>query len=111
MKKSKLVVSLLFVAVATGGAVPASAESARQAVQVAPAAKHEGYGVLKAVDAATSRVQIAHEAITTLNWSGMTMWFVLQAPLPKDIKVGDSVRFELEKAEAKKWIISKIERK
>lgn len=106
MKKSKLVGSLLFIALAAGGV--ASAEPVWQPVQAAPAAKHVGYGVLKAVDAAAGRVQIEHEAIASLNWPGMTMWFTLQTPLPTDIKVGDGVRFELEKTEAKKWVISKV---
>jgi Cu/Ag efflux protein CusF len=41
----------------------------------------------------------------------MTMWFALRDPLPKDIKAGDAVRFELMQGEKKQWVIVKIERK
>ena len=69
--------------------------------------KHQGLGIIKAVK--ENKVQLEHQAITTLNWSAMTMWFPLRDPLPAKLKVGDKVRFELEQSEAKKWLISKIE--
>ena len=74
-------------------------------------AKHEGVGVLKAVNAKEGKVQIAHEAIADLQWPPMTMWFALRNPLPQDIKVGDEVRFELMEGEKKQWEIVKIARK
>lgn len=43
-----------------------------------------------------SKEQLAYETIPSLGWPAMTMWFALRNPLPKDVMVGDSVRFELE---------------
>lgn len=72
-------------------------------------AGHEGVGVLKAVNAKAGKVQIAHEAIATLGWPPMTMWFAVHDPLPQDIKVGDAVRFELMQGAKNQWVITKIE--
>lgn len=79
--------------------------------QPAEQTQHEGYGVLKAVNTESGKVQLAHEAIPSLHWSAMTMWFALRDPLPREVKVGDSVRFELEQTESKQWVITRIERK
>lgn len=69
-------------------------------------ARHEGRGVIKAIKG--DAVQLAHEAIPALRWSAMTMWFPLRAPLPVELKVGDSVRFELEQENGKQWVIVAI---
>lgn len=82
-------------------------DMAQMSKQSASPVKHEGHGIIKAVKG--NKVQLEHEAIATLNWSAMTMWFPLREPLPTELKVGDKVRFELEQSEAKKWLISKIE--
>jgi Cu(I)/Ag(I) efflux system protein CusF len=74
-------------------------------------AKHEGVGMLKAVNEKAGKVQIAHEAIADLGWPPMTMWFVVRDPLPRDIRAGDAVRFELMEGEKKQWVIVKIGRK
>ncbi|HET7833305.1 MAG TPA: copper-binding protein [Gallionella sp.] len=116
MKSSNL---LLIVAIATGSATAYAAQSsAEHAAHHHPAllapdapGKPEGLGILKEVDAAAGKVKIAHEPITALNWPGMTMWFALQAPLPPEIKVGDSVRFDLQQGTTKEWVIARIERK
>lgn len=71
--------------------------------------KHEGQGVIKAIDVKDSKVQISHEAIASLQWPPMTMWFALNTPLPGRIKVGDKIRFELTQADGRAWKISKIE--
>ncbi len=72
---------------------------------------HKGVGVLKAVNDKAGKVQISHEAIADLGWPAMTMWFALREPLPRDINVGDAVRFELTQGENNKWVIVKIGRK
>ena len=72
---------------------------------------HEGVGVLKAVNAKAGKVQIAHEAIATLGWPPMTMWFTARDPLPQKIKVGDAVRFELMQGPKNQWVITRIEHK
>lgn len=101
---------------ATGGMAHAATHehdmSQHRAMQVAAnAARHEGFGVLKAVNAKDRKVQLAHEAIADLGWPAMTMWFVLRDPLPRDLKVGDSVRFELMQGESNQWVIVAIKRK
>jgi Cu(I)/Ag(I) efflux system protein CusF len=72
---------------------------------------HEGVGVLKAVNAKAGKVQISHEAIADLGWPPMTMWFAVRDPLPRDIKVGDGVRFELMQGAKNQWVIVRIGRK
>jgi Cu/Ag efflux protein CusF len=73
--------------------------------------KHEGSGVLKAVNMEAGKVQLAHEAIPSLHWPPMTMWLKLQGPSPDNVKVGDKVRFELEQPRTEEWVITRIERK
>ena len=86
--------------------------SQHRAMQLAAnAARHEGVGVLKAVNAKDGKVQLAHEAIAGLGWPAMTMWFVLRDPLPQDLKVGDAVSFELMQGKSNQWVIVKIGRK
>jgi Cu/Ag efflux protein CusF len=41
----------------------------------------------------------------------MTMWFALRDPMPKDLKSGDAVRFELMQDDKKQWVIVTIKRK
>jgi len=69
---------------------------------------HQSQGMLKAINAKAGKVQIAHEAIPGLGWPPMTMWFALHDPLPRDIKVGDAVRFELAQEKSGQWVIVKI---
>ncbi|MFZ2162777.1 MAG: copper-binding protein [Sideroxyarcus sp.] len=67
--------------------------------------------MLKSVNAKDGKVLIAHEPIADLDWPSMTMWFALREPLPKDLKTGDAVRFEIMQGEKKQWVIVKIGRK
>lgn len=109
MKTSKL---LLILAIALGSgaayAVPAPAGENGHQHEAHGSVKHQGFGVLKSVNAAEGKVKIAHEAIPALEWPAMTMWFPLQGTLPSTIKVGDNVRFELQQ-ENGKWVITRIE--
>jgi Cu(I)/Ag(I) efflux system periplasmic protein CusF len=72
--------------------------------------RHEGTGVLKAVNSKAGKVQIAHETIVSLNWPAMTMWFTIRGPLPNGVKIGDKVHFELIQSDGKSWIISLMDR-
>lgn len=81
----------------------------QRGAQPAAPAKYAAEGVLRAVKA--NKVQIAHEPVAELEWPAMTMWFVLQAPLPAQVRVGDKVRFEMEQTRSKEWAIHRIERK
>lgn len=74
-------------------------------------ASHEGVGVLKAVNAKAGKVQIAHEAIATLGWPPMTMWFAVRDSMPQHLKVGDTVRFELTQGAKNQWVITRIRHK
>lgn len=111
--KTLILVLTLTIAAASGMAQAATQEHDTSQHQTAmqSAAKHEGVGVLKAVNEKTGKVQIAHEAIADLGWPPMTMWFALRDALPQDIKVGDAVRFELMQGDRKQWEIVKIGRK
>jgi len=111
MKASKL---LLILAIALGGgaAYAASSPADRTKHQHEAGAQmvHEGFGVLKGVNAAEGKVKIAHKAIPALEWPAMTMWLPLRSALPAGIKAGDHVRFELQQ-DKDKWVITHIERR
>jgi Cu/Ag efflux protein CusF len=111
MKKLALILGFAFAA--TGGMAQAATHehdmSQHHAASQSAAATHNGTGVLKAVNA--GKVQIAHQAIDSLGWPAMTMWFALRDPLPDEVRVGDGVRFELEQVRSKEWAITRIERK
>jgi Cu(I)/Ag(I) efflux system periplasmic protein CusF len=92
-------------------ATPDHDMSQHQMPMTSSAAGHEGVGILKEVNAKSGKVLIAHEAIADLSWPPMTMWFALRDPLPKDLKAGDAVRFELMQGEKKQWVIVKIDPK
>jgi Cu/Ag efflux protein CusF len=74
----------------------------------APAAMHQGTGVLKAIK--SGKVQIAHEPIASLSWPSMTMWFAVK-DMPHDLRVGDHVRFDMMQGDKKQWMIVDIKRK
>lgn len=69
-------------------------------------AMHEGRGVVKA--AKPDKVQIAHEAIDSLGWPAMSMWFEITGQVGA-LKIGQSVRFTLESRDGKKWTIREIQ--
>lgn len=107
-----LIIAVMAAMTAMGSATYAAMPSPDQGMQhTASQMKHEGFGVLKAVNMEAGKVQLAHEAIPSLRWPAMTMWFALRGPLPKELKAGDSVRFELEQTQSKEWVITRIERK
>lgn len=109
MKSGKLAL-ILAVTLGGGAAYGATAPSGETkheheaGVQTLP----EGFGVLKAANAAEARVKIAHEVIPELEWPGMTMWFPLRGALPPEVREGDGVRFELQR-DKDKWVITHIE--
>ncbi len=109
-----LTLAFLFALLATGTAAQAASQEHEHHHDMATqqaAATHAGTGVLKAVNAKDGKVQIAHEPIAELDWPSMTMWFMLREPLPKGLKAGDAVRFEIMQGEKKQWVIVKIGRK
>lgn len=63
-----------------------------------PAITHRATGKVEQI--AGDEVTISHGPIPALKWGPMTMGFVPPAGgLPKDIKVGDTVRFEIQEAD------------
>lgn len=73
---------------------------------------HQGIGKVVSVDRAKLRIKLAHEAIKSLGWPGMTMDFsVVKAALLEGLKEGDAVKFELGQSKPGEWVIVKIERK
>lgn len=56
-------------------------------------------GKITAIDAAAGAVTIDHQAIPEVKWEAMTMSFTTtDAAMLKDLKVGDSVSFDLKSA-------------
>jgi Cu(I)/Ag(I) efflux system periplasmic protein CusF len=113
MKTLTLVLTLT-IAAANGMAQAATPEhdmTLHQMPSASSAANHQGVGILKEVNTKSGKVLIAHEAIADLSWPPMTMWFALRDPLPKDLKAGDAVRFEMMQGEKKQWVIVNIWRK
>jgi Cu/Ag efflux protein CusF len=107
-----LTLAFIFALLATGTAARAASHEHEHHHDMATqqaATTHAGVGVLKAVNAKDGKVQIAHEPIADLDWPSMTMWFTLREPLPKGLKAGDAVRFEIMQGEKKQWVIVKID--
>jgi Cu/Ag efflux protein CusF len=103
--RKQIGILVLMLSVFSGQAVSQSQESP---VQVT----HQATGKVVALDRDKSTIRIAHDAIPSLGWPGMTMNFgVAKSPLPDGLKAGDAVRFELRQFDSKKWEIFKIERR
>jgi Cu/Ag efflux protein CusF len=112
MKKLALILSLALAATGTTAqAATHEHDMSQHQMTTQTAIKHEGIGVLKAVNANAGKVQIAHEPIAALGWPSMTMWFALRVPLSDGTMLGDVVRFELEQINSKEWVITRIEHK
>lgn len=99
MNRHNMIAPLFAVFALLGTTLPAVAadpHAGHGAHAVATPQVHQGQGVVRRIDAANNRVTLAHDAIPSLDWPGMTMPFnVLPGVLPKDLKVGDKVAFEL----------------
>jgi len=55
----------------------------------------KGTGIVTAVDAASGKITLDHEAIATVGWPAMKMGFSAKPNLLKGIAVGDKVDFDL----------------
>ena len=111
MKKRIRIIALLLV-----GAVSLQLSAqpmADMAAQKKPEqASHQGTGKVVFVDRTKLRIKLAHEAIKSLGWPGMTMEFsVAKASLLDGLKESDVVRFELRQYKPNEWVIVKIKRK
>lgn len=70
---------------------------------------HQGKGTINSMDAKAGKVNITHEPIASLGWSGMTMDFEVQdKALLANLKKGQKVTFKLVEARKGKYVISEI---
>jgi Cu/Ag efflux protein CusF len=74
----------------------------------ASAKVHKGTGKVTKLDPAANSVTIAHEPVSTMNWSAMTMTFKAKdKALLEKIKPGDKVDFEFVQ-QGKDYIVTAI---
>ena len=67
------------------------------------------HGKINRIDAEAGTVNITHGPIKALNWPGMTMGFrVADKSLLKELKAGDEVDFDLAKAPAGNYVVTRI---
>jgi len=70
-----------------------------------------GSGVVKAVDAGTHTVKMAHEPIAALGWPAMVMNFTVAPEVAlEEVKEGDKVRFTLQPVGDEDYRVTKLER-
>lgn len=109
MRKQAWVVTLLLagISLSASAAQPMAGMDMHEKVTQA---NHQGTGKVISVDKTKLTVKLAHEAIKSLNWPGMTMDFkVTKAALLDGIKAGDAVTFDLDKdAKTGAWLITRI---
>lgn len=107
-----LATSVLAGVLSAGVLVAASLAGATEpgAVQIIAAAEvHRGEGVVTKLDQAKGKVTLRHEPIPTLEWPAMQMLFgVSDAGLLRGLKVGDRVRFVLQKTTDDRFIITEV---
>ena len=69
-----------------------------------------GEGSVVEIDIAGNRVTLDHDPIPALKWSRMEMEFgVAPGALPKNLKPGDRVRFDMKAGKPGEYVITKIE--
>ena len=103
--------------VATPAAAPAGApmgdmkmDAPKQDATAVPAGPITSTGKITALDAGAGTVTLDHQAIPAIGWDAMSMTFTAaDSTLLKDLKVGDTVSFELKSA-TEKTIITKIQK-
>ena len=62
------------------------------------------------IDIAGNRITLNHDPIPALKWSAMEMEFgVAPGALPKNLKPGDRVRFDMKAGKPGEYVITKIE--
>jgi Cu(I)/Ag(I) efflux system membrane fusion protein len=87
-----------------------SAAAVAPAPAPAPPPAHHASGTVERITA--GEVTISHGPVPTLNWGPMTMGFTPPpGGLPADIRVGDSVRFDIRRASNGKFAITAISRR
>lgn len=111
-KKVTIMKKLIAVATISFSAIMASAAN----VLATPAALaveaeqiHQTTGVVKKVDLEKARVTLAHEAVPSLGWPGMTMGFSVEdQALLKSLEPGQSVQFDFIEGEGGMFVVTDI---
>jgi len=80
--------------VATIGLAVSLSVGAADTGTTAPAATNQTTGVIKAVDAKSGTVTLAHEPVPAIKWPAMTMPFHISPELARGVSVGQRVNFE-----------------
>jgi RND family efflux transporter MFP subunit len=74
-----------------------------------PVVGHRADGTVKAIDAKSGILSIAHGPVETLKWPGMTMDFkAANGALIADLKPGAAIAFEFVERAPGEWVITKI---
>ena len=69
-----------------------------------------GEGSVVGIDIAGSRITLNHDPIPALKWSAMEMGFgIAPGALPKNLKPGDRVKFDMKASKPGEYIITMIE--
>jgi Cu(I)/Ag(I) efflux system membrane fusion protein len=76
------------------------------AAPAAAGATHQGIGKVERID--NDEITLSHEPIPSLQWPAMTMGFKAANGVPKDLKTGDTVSFELRQTKDGKFEITAI---
>ena len=80
-------------------AAPAMADMPMTTEPQATAGPITSMGKITAIDAAAGTVTLEHQAIPEVKWGAMSMGFTATDPaMLKDLKVGDTVSFDLQSA-------------
>jgi len=80
--------------VATIGLAVSLSVGAADTGTTAPAATNQTTGVIKAIDAKSGTVTLAHEPVPAIKWPAMTMPFHISPELARGVSVGQRVNFE-----------------
>ena len=84
-------------------------QAGSQALQDPAGHPFMAHGKINRIDAEAGTVNITHGPIKALNWPGMTMGFrVADKSLLKGLKAGDEVDFDLAKAPAGNYVVTRI---
>jgi len=99
---------------AGGASDAAPGASSGGAIAAAPGAKpasvgHKAAGTIKAVDAKSGTLSVAHEPVPSLKWPAMTMDFkAANEALLARLKPGDAIDFEFVERAPGEWVITKV---
>jgi RND family efflux transporter MFP subunit len=99
---------------AGGASDAAPGASSGGAIAAAPGAKpasvgHKAVGTIKAVDAKSGTLSVAHEPVASLKWPAMTMDFkAANEALLAGLKPGAAIDFEFVERAPGEWVITKV---